>query len=1036
MWLLGVQFRNLGVLGDSNAPIAMDLRDPDLPLIDQDMNRELPVVLTTGLNFSGKTTLIIGVYFALNGRGRLNNRSIPKEIFTMGTSEMTVALTVRHSGQASRLSGKNRSYYRDRITLVRTAYDKPSGIENKFFIIDGFHNLADPFPYGSNVSQEEYRQILETFGINQGVLHAYEETLEQGSISNLAHAMTHNNTYLFDLLCRVVGASNARKNYEIKFATMQANLLNSEKEQKHLDEKHLEYERMERKKIDFERLTELNTRHETQKAEQIRQEAIHQVARTKSYELRIAMLRRSIAEKESESKQLSLSIKNLESDSFRIGQEHNAARGQMAQVERDLSLADSRLGQCISMRDGCQATIDGTPASAISKSVEEWNAEYETYRVASAEAYNRMRELKHKLEEVEGQIAGLLSQASSDRFPQDVQEFICRLTERGIDHQILADVLTIKNEDWYKPIEAYLGNRRFWVMIPNGKNDFDEAYRLVRELHYQPGICGPRSRHNRSPESYKGTVWEMLDLIPDALRMWGYHLDPLGYQLIARSPEEARSLSVKRPEMTVFDPGGVISVPDLYARSIFQRRNQDIQLYCGKRAVELELIRLTRLKAEVGQEYENANFAQENARQEERACEQLLNACKYYYAAQDNLNNAETILAEAEAKRVKLQQSKVDWGKKVDNLRDQLETIRSAITQIDPKMKQLAGQISSDNNALRSYSSPPTSSGAIYVPVAKLEEARQYVDQIQADLEDDEQRVTRLENTYREASQSVKSVGDEIRNTEHSIAEIPEAETLDATIIPRCEYLKTLCLQIEQALEEVHRISMASTTAAKTEYLLLKQEMTRAVSIVEKQANLISQPLQVEFRFNLQMPDGGAFDVVSPERDALDQLYALHSMDKQVMGIDVKVRFDKDLRRDFRPISGGEASGGQREIACTALLGGILFAAQQMDSPNQFVSTGWEKAPLLLLDEPFKNLDMVNRKKLIGSMLMLPVQMVVLYPDPPKDFIDACDVVIAVMKTSDPEKQTQIKMGRGYRKMSRTELAMKMRGDDTHGMAA
>jgi hypothetical protein len=91
MWLLGVQFRNLGVLGDSNAPIAMDLRDPDLPLIDQDMNRELPVVLTTGLNFSGKTTLIIGVYFALNGRGRLNNRSIPKEIFTMGTSEMTVA---------------------------------------------------------------------------------------------------------------------------------------------------------------------------------------------------------------------------------------------------------------------------------------------------------------------------------------------------------------------------------------------------------------------------------------------------------------------------------------------------------------------------------------------------------------------------------------------------------------------------------------------------------------------------------------------------------------------------------------------------------------------------------------------------------------------------------------------------------------------------------------------------------------------------------------------------------------------------------
>ena len=297
----------------------------------------------------------------------------------------------------------------------------------------------------------------------------------------------------------------------------------------------------------------------------------------------------------------------------------------------------------------------------------------------------------------------------------------------------------------------------------------------------------------------------------------------------------------------------------------------------------------------------------------------------------------------------------------------------------------------------------------------------------------DEQRATKLEALVREIREALQNAEGKIQVVNASIKEIPNHETLDETILPRFEALQAICVSVGQAIDEKRIIFQTNLRAAESEYLLLQQEMTRAVALVEKQANKMSGPLLVDFRVRLVMPDASFFRVEGDEFGILEQINALEG---QTMAIDVKVRFSKDVRRDFRGVGDAWASGGQQEIACAALLGGILFAAQQMHAQTEITGTDWEKAPLLLLDEPFENLDIVNRRTMIGSLLMLPVQIIVLYPMPPLEFIQSADVVITVEKSSGVGNPTLLRLTRGVRAMNRFEFANVLRGDAPNAMAA
>ena len=88
-----IQFANLGELRTTALPI----RFQRTPL---ESAGATDTCLLTGRNSSGKTTLMAGLYFVLGGHEMLNGRKVPGDIMTDGQSDLTVAITVPHHGEA------------------------------------------------------------------------------------------------------------------------------------------------------------------------------------------------------------------------------------------------------------------------------------------------------------------------------------------------------------------------------------------------------------------------------------------------------------------------------------------------------------------------------------------------------------------------------------------------------------------------------------------------------------------------------------------------------------------------------------------------------------------------------------------------------------------------------------------------------------------------------------------------------------------------------------------------------------------------
>lgn len=1031
MWLISIQYTNLGVLGSTSIPVQLDLQDPNFALMESMQKRELPVVLVAGNNGSGKTTLCAGIYFALRGNGTLNGRQIPKGIMTAGTREMAVALTVRHAGQAARFSSKHHSYQSDRITLVRAVITRQDGNDYSYYIVDGCYNLEEPYPYGTKVSAENYQRVLEAMGVNEGVLHAYEETLEQGSISKLADAAAKDSRQMFDLLCRVIGATNARKDYEINRRKTRDALILLQREIQSLNEKKMELDRLLRKKADYERLKVLRERLEASLVEYTHAEVQMYLVQQLLYETRTTILDQQIINRENEIERLRKTILSLQETLNQVTLNHGQLREKQQKIQNEIGHAQTELGQYQALYQASREVVDNTPSGAMIKSVEEWSVEVELLRDQTNEVYVRVKELRGHSQEIHSRLLAMRGQTSFERFPTFVKDFCNELSRLGINYHLLADVLNIKELEWHTAVESYLGPRRFWVMVAGGKQDFDRAYKIVEQMRYQPGIRAPRPRLSRPTIDYQNTIWNILDLPEKEMNMWGYHLDDLGYQLMARSAEEARKLNQSRPSMRVFSPSGVVSQTDLFARSVLSKTPQEIALFCGKRAIELELKRLSGEKERLQLELNEAEnkYAQTKLREDEATS--LRHACANYHSAQQKLLTAQTALQAKENFLNSLSSQKVEIDSQVDQARDELEQLRNGKAEIDRQIERITGEIG-QARATRSGSASQLRQEP-NVPVGMLTEERQSLERIIGEPILNEQRASKLETMVREIREALQNVEGKIQTISASIQEIPEHASLDETIPPKCEALQAICSSVSQAIEEKRIIFQTNLRAAESEYLLLQQEMTRAVALVEQQANRMSGPLLVDFRVRLLMPDASFFKIEGDEFGILEQINALEG---QTMAVDVKVRFSKDVRRDFRGVGDAWASGGQQEIACAALLGGILFAAQQMHAQTEITGTDWEKAPLLLLDEPFENLDIVNRRTMIGSLLMLPVQIIVLYPMPPLEFIQSADVVITVEKSSGAGNPTLLRLTRGVRAMNRSEFANVLRGDAPNAMAA
>lgn len=1015
MIIQSIQFRNLGALGTTTSPILLHQLLAEKPLDDDHPANNLGVTVLHGANYIGKTTLKLGIYFALGGSGMVDDRKVPTDIVRDGQIDLMVALTVRHFGEASGLTwgGFNHPilYTEDLLTLVRH-YEKGKS-SNTYYVIDGQHDLAESFPPGANTKREDYLALISRMGVNEGVLRVYRQAMRQGQISTLTELKDQD---LFHRVAEVAGYEKKEYDYSLakeelfkqhqQLQTIELDLSRMKPELQRIEERRERYLRL----VEVEKkLGQAQITYNTHKAtffvasmqlgarEQHRAEQEHT-----TLEKRLAEHETATTAKREQWQRLDETIKESKSALEKI--EHHLRN---ILYKQEAEFKQSQITY--------QKTLEETPRETLEKSAAEWQTQADKLKPAYEQIVSQKVLADDEVKHIQSEIENLESQQTGRRLPPYVQKFSRALQAAGIEHNFLADVLNIWDDSWQRPVEEFLGSRRFWAMI--APSNFNQAQKIVEDLEYRPGICTPKPL---SPETKiadnSGTVWEILDL-GDA-QEWAGHIDDLGRQVRADSADQVEA--VKQSGRKVFTKKGLVSDSGRRAYSI-RRWDKDFTLCCGAKALELQLAvwrdrlpsaitELEQLKAEL------AKIEAEQTRYQEFARQRLA-----YDEAHKTLPTIEQNLTAIE---VEIEQQK----KKLESLRDESSAlsqqwyeVKNDIEQAELQFKRLEDNLEETGRAIeRAGNRRKTnedelnkmSSGDISQIEAQLS---QEITQGEGDP------ITLLRKIAEDRETAYKAAQADIDNYQSERKGIVGSDDLTERVLHEYDRLQQSLSQKQNDLEAAQKNYEIRLGVAEASYNFLKQQMEIATQVVQNQANQVGKPLGIQFRLSVKMPH---------PREYID----LEDRRKFVPAVELRVKFDDE--RSFRRMQDPYLSGGQKEMASTCLLGGFLFASQSLTHREGvlFERPVWQISPPLLLDEPLKSLSHINARRTMGGLLEIPCQIIIADPRPAKEIRDASEIVVSLKKglmvNDGTEAQVvNISVQRGSSVTSRTKLALEYRGE-------
>ncbi|OIR16326.1 chromosome partition protein Smc [mine drainage metagenome] len=437
---------------------------------------DAPIITISGPNGSGKTTLLDAMrtllalecskkrdykrYVRRNGedfcwlRGVVDNRCPP------GASYRPFRLP----------------YQQDKITLACRIDKKGGDWSRKYWIADGEVSLQEIEQKGEEFGVRDYQRILHSAGLSPAIARVL--SLEQGQTDKLCE-LSHKD--LLDLVFQVFGDKEVLERYqearhhqehtsrELDAAQNQLEALgnNLEKHEQKVN-RYLEWHRLNQERTDLfsetrPRLEHYLLQRETDNARRTLQ-SMRKEWRAKRVERKELQLELQMQQQALEAAQLR---RQAATDN-----EQNQQRA-LNELNRELGRWETVVEQQKRLEQQAQAKESGKIADA--REIEHMESDRANLLVRIAEQEQKLRQLDEMLE-------NLAAGRRAD--PVDVAAFRQALTQAGIAHDLLADVVEIADPSWQAAVEAVLAPSAHIVLLAKEK-DTEAAMALGEKLRYR-----------------------------------------------------------------------------------------------------------------------------------------------------------------------------------------------------------------------------------------------------------------------------------------------------------------------------------------------------------------------------------------------------------------------------------------------------------------------------------------------------------------------------------------------------------------------
>ncbi len=459
---------------------------------------DAPIVTISGPNGSGKTTLLDAMrtllalecskkrdykrYVRRNGedfcwlRGVVDNQCPP------GASYRPFRLP----------------YQQDKITLACRIDKKGGDWSRKYWIADGEVSLHEIEAQGEEFGVRDYQRILHSAGLSPAIARVL--SLEQGQTDKLCE-LSHKD--LLDLVFQVFGDKEVLERYEearhhqehtareLDAAQNQLEALgnNLEKHEQKVN-RYLEWHRLNQERVSL--------------VSEARPRLKHYMLQNEADNARRTLLsqRREWRAKRAERETLQLELQ-VQEQALETAQLRSQAAQENEHIQTEaLNVLSEQIGELrtiVSQHDQllkqAQASEGGKVADA--REIEKLEGERAGLLVRIAELEQKQRQLDEMLE-------NLAAGRRAD--PQDVGAFRQALSQAGIAHDLLADVVEIADPAWQAAVEAVLAPFAHLVLLGKDR-DAEAAMALGEKLRYRHFIVPDCVAAGLAP---KGSLLEVV----------------------------------------------------------------------------------------------------------------------------------------------------------------------------------------------------------------------------------------------------------------------------------------------------------------------------------------------------------------------------------------------------------------------------------------------------------------------------------------------------------------------------------------------
>jgi chromosome segregation ATPase len=459
---------------------------------------DAPIVTISGPNGSGKTTLLDAMRTLL-ALDCSKKRDYKRYVRRNGEDFCWLRGVVdneRPQGSSRRPFGL--PYQQDRITLACRIDKKGGDWVRKYWIADGDVGLQEIEQNGEEFGVRDYQRILHSAGLSPAIARVL--SLEQGQTDKLCELSPKE---LLDLVFQVFGDKEVLERYEEARHHQAHTARELDAAQNQLEALGNNLEKHEQKVNRFLEWQSLN-QERVALASETRPRLEHYLLKREADNARRALqtLRKEWRTKrvERQSLQLELQVQRqaLEAAELRRQAAHENEQNQqqaLNELNRELGRWETIVEQQKRLEQQVKAGEGGKLADA--HEIERMEGERANLRV-------RIAEQEQKLHQIDEMLENLAAGRRAD--PLDVASFRQALSQAGISHDLLADVVEIADPAWQTAVEAVLGPSAHIVLLARA-NDAEKAMSLGEKLRYRQFIVPDCMPAGLAP---KGSLLEVV----------------------------------------------------------------------------------------------------------------------------------------------------------------------------------------------------------------------------------------------------------------------------------------------------------------------------------------------------------------------------------------------------------------------------------------------------------------------------------------------------------------------------------------------